>query len=512
MSTTTLSYPLKFIDSFRHTLKSLSPVMCEKINHLWNDESVLEELSSGRRGLKVYKILEPIVDFNTYLPSRVKRCMLETMGRILKSQLDRSALYNNLCGLTSNPDEWTYDFLKKHDLASKYNYVNNIRRQIQKFIDKHNRLPASYHELVPKLRVGEFITMAPDDGQFIKIEGTSEFKKKRYLTGKIKVLKETSSVSRKSWKWEEFQISMPDFIADKQEDVKPPDIRISAEGQVVIDYKTEIANQKQENNNRILSIDYGLRKLLVITCFEMTDEGLPVQFSRPFFVDIKGVQNKIERIHQEIDRLKSKLSKTTDKKKIKILKREIKLRWKKLKKLSKELEHLASNIIIAIAKIHSCSTLVIEDLRGLNGKKFARRLNRRIYRTIRAGIFEKLTYKADLIGKTVKTVFPAWTSQFCPKCGECGDHKNYGEFTCSHCGYSGNRDYIATQNIARKFFKISLKSSTGFGYISESASAAVTAGEFLSKIDRWVNGWKKCLNVAPFIVEMKNWKAYPLIV
>ncbi|NWH07030.1 hypothetical protein, partial [Desulfobacter latus] len=84
-----------------------------------------------------------------------------------------------------------------------------------------------------------------------------------------------------------------------------------------------------ENNNRILSIDYGLRKLLVITCFEMTDEGLPVQFSRPFFVDINGVQNKIERIHQEIDRLKSKLSKTTDKKKIKILKREIKLRWKK---------------------------------------------------------------------------------------------------------------------------------------------------------------------------------------
>jgi hypothetical protein len=56
------------------------------------------------------------------------------------------------------------------------------------------------------------------------------------------------------------------------------------------------------------------------------------------------------------------------------------------------------------------------------------------------------------------------------------------------------------------------KSSTGFGYISESAGAAVTAGEFLSKIDRWVNGWKKCLNVAPFIVEMKNWKAYPLIV
>jgi len=512
MSTTTLSYPLKFINSFSHTLKSLSPVMCEKINHMWNDERVLGELISGRRGLKVYKILEPIVDFNTYLPSRVKRCMLETMGRILKSQLERRALYNNLCGLTSNPDEWTYDFLKKHDFASKYNYVKNIRRQTQKFIDEHKRLPASYHELVPELRVGEFITMAPDDGQFIKIKGTSEFEEKLYLTGKIKVLTEESSVSPKSWKWEEFQISMPGFIADKQEKVKRPDIRINAEGQVIIDYKTEISNRKQENNNRIVSIDYGLRKLLTITCFEMTDDGLPVQLSRPFFVDIKGVQNKIELLHKDIDRLKSKLSKTTDKKKIKILKREIKLRWKKLKKLSKELEHLASNIIIEIAKIHNCSTIVIEDLRGLNGKKFAGRLNRRIYRTIRVGIFDKLTYKADLIGKTVKTVFPAWTSQFCPKCGDRGNHRHYGEFTCSHCGYSGNRDYIATQNIARKFFQISLKSSTGFGYISESASAAVTAGEFLSKIDGWLNGWKKCLNVAPFIIKMKNWKAHPLIV
>ncbi len=321
-----MSYPLKFIDSFRHTLKSLSPVMCEKINHMWNDERVLGELISGRRGLKVYKILEPIVDFNTYLPSRVKRCMLETMGRILKSQLERRALYNNLCGLTSNPIEWTYDFLKKHDFVSKYNYVKNIRRQTQKFIDEHKRLPASYHELVPNLRVGEFITMAPDDGQFIKIKGTSEFKKKRYLTGKIKILTEESSVSPKSWKWEEFQISMPGFIADKQEKVKRPDIRINAEGQVIIDYKTKISNRKQENNNRIVSIDYGLRKLLTITCFEMTDDGLPVQLSRPFFIDIKGVQNKIELIHKDIDRLKSKLSKTTDKKKIKILKREIKLR------------------------------------------------------------------------------------------------------------------------------------------------------------------------------------------
>ena len=81
--------------------------------------------------------------------------------------------------------------------------------------------------------------MAPDDGQFIKIKGTSEFKEKLYLTGKIKVLTEEFSVSPKSWKWEEFQISMPGFIADKQEKVKRPDIRINAEGQVIIDYNNQ---------------------------------------------------------------------------------------------------------------------------------------------------------------------------------------------------------------------------------------------------------------------------------
>ncbi|CAN2048161.1 transposase [Candidatus Magnetomoraceae bacterium gMMP-13] len=512
MRTTILSYPLKFTNNFSHTLKMLSSLMCESINEMWNSEAILEELSSGRKWLKVYKVLEPIVNFNNYLPSRVKRCMLETMGRILKSQLDRRALFNNLCALTSNPDKWTYEFLKKHGLTKKYNYIKNIRRQTQRFIDEHKKFPKSYHELVPKLHVGKFITLAPDDGQFIKINNKLELNEKLYLTGKIKLLEDKSSVSGKSWKWKEFQVTMPWFIADKQEKVKKPDIRINDEGQVIIDYKTEIFNQDKYNNNRVLSVDYGLRKLLTITCFEMSDEGLPIQLSRPFFVDIKGVQNKIELIHQDIDRLKAKLSKTKDKKKIKVLKREVKLRWKKLKKLSKELEHLASNIIIEISKIYNCSTIVIEDLRGLNGKKFARRLNRRIYRTIRAGIFEKLKYKAELIGKTVKAIFPAHTSQLCPKCGKHGKHKNYGEFICPHCGYSGNRDYIATQNIARRFFKISLKSSTGFGYISEAASAAVTAGEFLSKIDGWINGWKKCLNVAPFIIEMKNWKTHPLIV
>ncbi|NWH06333.1 hypothetical protein HXW94_15310 [Desulfobacter latus] len=79
-------------------------------------------------------------------------------------------------------------------------------------------------------------------------------------------------------------------------------------------------------------------------------------------------------------------------------------------------------------------------------------------------------------------------------------------------GYNGfGGGYLKPEKIFRaKFFQISLKSSTGFGYISESASAAVTAGEFLSKIDGWLNGWKKCLNVAPFIIKMKNWKAHPL--
>ena len=73
--------------------------------------------------------------------------MLETMGRILKSQLERIALYNTLCGLTSNPDEWTYDFLKAHDFVLKYNYVKNIRRQTQKFIDEHNRFPGVDHKM-----------------------------------------------------------------------------------------------------------------------------------------------------------------------------------------------------------------------------------------------------------------------------------------------------------------------------------------------------------------------------
>ena len=60
-----------------------------------------------------------------------------------------------------------------------------------------------------------------------------------------------------------------------------------------------------------------------------------------------------------------------------------------------------------------------------------------------------------------RPINPAWTSQFCSKCGKRGHHvkasdrldertKSGGWFYCKNCDYNADRDYVATQNIARK--------------------------------------------------------------
>ena len=63
-----------------------------------------------------------------------------------------------------------------------------------------------------------------------------------------------------------------------------------------------------------------------------------------------------------------------------------------------------------------------------------------------------IEYKAERVGRKVKYVAPAFTSQTCSKCGYV-DKENRLEqekFECRCCGFTINADHNATINIARK--------------------------------------------------------------
>ncbi len=80
---------------------------------------------------------------------------------------------------------------------------------------------------------------------------------------------------------------------------------------------------------------------------------------------------------------------------------------------------------------------------------------------LRGALFDLLTYKAKQVGIRVKRVNAHWTSSYCPRCGQKGQKvieplaqlaEGIGRFfTCGHCGFTADRDYIAAVNIYRMY-------------------------------------------------------------
>lgn len=63
----------------------------------------------------------------------------------------------------------------------------------------------------------------------------------------------------------------------------------------------------------------------------------------------------------------------------------------------------------------------------------------------------QLEYKQHWLGGIVIAVPPRNTSRSCPECGHVSadNRKTQAEFRCVVCGFSGNADLVAAQNIKR---------------------------------------------------------------
>ncbi len=111
-------------------------------------------------------------------------------------------------------------------------------------------------------------------------------------------------------------------------------------------------------------------------------------------------------------------------------------------------------------------TVAIEDLKIKNmtasakgdaenhGRKVKQKsgLNRSI---LNGGFFQfrtRLEAKVAARGGRVIAVNPAYTSQTCPACGhvDAANRPTQAQFQCVACGFSGNADHIAAQNIAHR--------------------------------------------------------------
>jgi len=102
--------------------------------------------------------------------------------------------------------------------------------------------------------------------------------------------------------------------------------------------------------------------------------------------------------------------------------------------------------------------VVVEKLKGLKNKmKERRRLSKNIRRFISVWAYRYILNRIEQVCEVNRVSFrsvPAYnTSIACPRCSHAdkGNRKTQENFRCLNCGYAGNADFVASQNILVRF-------------------------------------------------------------
>ena len=117
------------------------------------------------------------------------------------------------------------------------------------------------------------------------------------------------------------------------------------------------------------------------------------------------------------------------------------------------LNNVISSYVIQKAKTLKKPVVVMEDLKHILERTKVRKKQRYNHIT---WAFKKLQdmiqYKAVWEGIPVVFIKPNYTSQICPKCFSTNKRIKH-TYSCSHCSYQANSDFVGSVNIAKKFFE-----------------------------------------------------------
>lgn len=118
----------------------------------------------------------------------------------------------------------------------------------------------------------------------------------------------------------------------------------------------------------------------------------------------------------------------------------------KISRCRDTVNHKYSKALIDYAISKGCGTIQMEDLKGISKDRTF--LKNWSYFDLQ----KKIEYKAKEKGIEVVYIAPKYTSQRCSKCGyiHTENRPEQAVFKCMSCGFEGNADYNASQNISIK--------------------------------------------------------------
>jgi len=480
-------------------LEASRAVINQALTLLWPS---LDEFGS-ERDFPAWKQVGKYMSSPQYHGDRQWRCESEVVGRLLRQQAERKKAFELVAPILSDgfirpktekrPAGKNRPAIKEAIAAlqksleedeTSFVALQNVVEQACNFFFQHDRFPSSYEELqpVPLLKVG-LLTYAGDDGR----EKGQAYRLALDLDAGVARFRFRYPDQAGVWRWRKGDtiIPLPDCLKERLSHgaLMAPTLReeYRADGErfAVLDFIIEVEKEELpawESVERVLGADWGVHTLLTATAVDEHHE----QVGRPFFLNTGGFDGRQARTRRQIDELKKKVARLEAQRdalppehskrlwfnqKLTLLTREIDRCWRKYEQRNRAMAHLASNVLVLLARVHGCSLLSMESLKTLKstGRGKGVRGRWRNYRNnsqIRGEIWRLLRYKCHLIGLRFHTEQPRGTSHACPRCGapaktyrspsDRNEVVKWGRWMyCDGCQYHGDRDYCASVNIAR---------------------------------------------------------------
>ncbi|HEX6554566.1 MAG TPA: transposase [Ktedonobacteraceae bacterium] len=498
-----LTYDVRLPDEAQADALRLLDASREVVNQaltiLW---PYLDEFGGERAG-PAWKQVGKYTGSPDFHGDRQWRCESEVVGRLLRGQAERKKAFELMAPILSDgfirpktekrPAGKNCPAIKEAITAlqksleeneTTFVLLQNVIEQSCNYFFQHDCFPSSYEELqpVPLLKVG-MLTYAGDDGR----EKGQAYRLAVDLEAGVARFRFRTPNASGTWHWrkEDTLIPLPDCLKERLRDgeLMAPTLREErrADGErfAVLDFIIEVEKEALpawENVERVLGADWGVHTLLTATAVDEHNE----QVGRPFFLNTGGFDGKQARTRRQIDELKKKVARFEQerdalpedhpkrawyKQKLALYRREMDRCWRKYEQRNRALAHLASNVLLLLARVHGCSLLSMESLKTLKstGRGKGVRGRWRNYRnnsSIRGEIWRILRYKCHLVGLRFQTCPPRGTSHTCPHCAKPANtyrepsHRSevvkWGRWMwCEACNSNGDRDYCASLNIAR---------------------------------------------------------------
>jgi hypothetical protein len=157
MSSIHLSLPLRLPDEERERYNRLDTLTTQTanilINQYWTPDHLTEVNDSSHQAWKYFDEHEAFEGFDTYLPSRYKRCLLQKVGETLRSHADKRDAFQTIKSLL--PDHKIRrihtrrikDRLWDSDEYLSSGYVDVLIDQLNAYYDVHGEYLDTYFDL-----------------------------------------------------------------------------------------------------------------------------------------------------------------------------------------------------------------------------------------------------------------------------------------------------------------------------------------------------------------------------